>query len=67
MIVQRRSIISGQVNTMNIDCTEEQLNRHKMGELVQDVFPNLSVEEREFLISGVTPEEWNATFEDSKL
>ena len=67
MIVQRRSIISGQVNTMNIDCTEEQLNRHKMGELVQDVFPNLSVEEREFLISGVTPEEWDNTFEDSKL
>ena len=67
MIVQRRSIISGKVNTMNIDCTEEQLNRHKMGELVQDVFPNLSVEEREFLISGVTPEEWDDTFEDSKL
>ena len=67
MIVQRRSIITGEVNTMNIDCTEEQLNRHKMGELVQDVFPNLSVEEREFLISGVTPEEWNDAFEDSKL
>jgi len=67
MIVQRRSIISGKVNTMNIDCTEEQLNRHKMGELVQDVFPNLSVEEREFLISGVTPEEWDNAFEDSKL
>jgi len=67
MIVQRRSIISGKVNTMNIDCTEEQLSRHKMGELVQDVFPNLSVEEREFLISGVTPEEWDNTFEDSKL
>jgi len=67
MIVQRRSIITGEVNTMNIDCTEEQLNRHKMGELVQDVFPNLSVEEREFLISGVTPEEWDNTFEDSKL
>jgi hypothetical protein len=67
MIVQRRSIITGKVNTMNIDCTEEQLNRHKMGELVQDVFPNLSVEEREFLISGVTPEEWNDAFEDSKL
>ena len=67
MIVQRRSIISGKINTMNIDCTEEQLIRHKMGELVQDVFPNLSVEEREFLISGVTPEEWNNAFEDSKL
>ena len=67
MIVQRRSIITGKVNTMNIDCTEEQLNRHKMGELVQDVFPNLSVEEREFLISGVTPEEWDNAFEDSKL
>ena len=67
MIVQRRSIITGQVNTMNIDCTEEQLKRHQMGELVQDIFPNLSTDEREFLISGITPEEWDNQFQESKL
>ena len=31
-------------------------------ELIQDVFPELTKEEREFMISGKTPEEWNALF-----
>ena len=59
MLIQRRSVVTQKVNTMNIDCTEEQLMRYHMGELVQDVFPDLSDDEREFLISGVTPEEWD--------
>ena len=32
------------------------------GTLVQDAFPQLSDSAREFLISGTTPEEWDATF-----
>jgi len=26
---------------------------------VQDIFPQLDAEQREFLINGVTPQEWN--------
>lgn len=38
-------------------------NRWKTGgRLVQDAFPTLSAEEREFLISGITPREWNQLF-----
>jgi hypothetical protein len=29
------------------------------GELIQNVMPELSPEEREFLISGITPKEWD--------
>lgn len=38
------------------------------GKLAQDAFPFLSHEEREFLISGITPDEWNEIFgsEDDK-
>ncbi len=32
--------------------------------LIQDAFPDLPLEQREFLISGVTPEEWNTLFKD---
>lgn len=32
------------------------------GELVQDAFPYLSVEEREMLISGICPTCWNKMF-----
>jgi len=33
-------------------------NRQSRG-LVQDVFPDLSSEQREFILTGITPEEWN--------
>jgi len=52
---------------MNLNVTEEQLIRQKQGELVQDVFPELSADEREFLISGITPEEWSTHIESSNL
>lgn len=32
------------------------------GTLIQNAFPNLSPEEREFLITGLTPEMWNDLF-----
>jgi len=67
MIVQRRSILTQKVNTMNLNVTEEQLIRQKQGEIVQDVFPELSADEREFLISGITPEEWSTHIESSNL
>jgi hypothetical protein len=32
------------------------------GEYVQDAFKDLSPEQREFLMTGITPKEWNDTF-----
>jgi hypothetical protein len=32
------------------------------GQFIQDYFPNLSADDREFLLTGVTPEEWNELF-----
>lgn len=34
--------------------------------LIQNVFPELSREDREFLISGITPEEWDAAFSEEE-
>jgi hypothetical protein len=31
-------------------------------ELIQDFFPELTSDEREFLMTGVTPDEWNQMF-----
>lgn len=39
-------------------------NRWKAGELAQTVFENMEPEEREFLISGITPDEWDVMFGD---
>jgi len=38
------------------------MNRYNNGEHAQAVFPELSAEQREFIISGTTPEEWNDMF-----
>ena len=63
MKIERKSILSGEIGTMELDVTVEQMDRFYSGnELVQNIFPNLSGEEREFLISGMLPIEWNTTF-----
>ena len=62
MLVTKQSPISGKINSMELPITEAQLMAHKNGELVQNVFPTLSKEEREFLVSGISPKEWNDLF-----
>ena len=63
MIVTRRSMLSGEYHEMDLDVTEHDLFRWKQEcLLVQDVFPHLSADEREFLMTGITPEEWNEAF-----
>lgn len=32
------------------------------GKRIQDAFPSLAPEQREFLLSGITPEEWKKLF-----
>lgn len=64
MIVERKSIVSGKVNNMDIDITPDQLFDFMNGKsgLAQEAFPDLSVDEREFIISGIHPTEWNELF-----
>lgn len=45
-----------------MDVTEEELARFARGEHVQHVWPHLSAEDREFILSGITAEEWNTAF-----
>ena len=43
--------------------TKERLDSWKMNnKLVQDIFPELNVDEREFLMTGITAEEWAQEF-----
>jgi hypothetical protein len=66
MIVTKRSTLTGKENTLNIDVTPEQLfrieNRMNTTELIQNIVPNLSMEDREFLMTGITNEEWIRMF-----
>jgi len=65
MIITNKSKVSGKIRSMDLPVTEEQLNRYSSGRLtIQDCFPNLSPDEREFIKSGITADEWEAVFND---
>lgn len=64
MLITKRSSVSGKIHTRDIDVTEEQLKRYREGsECIQDVFSELSVNDREFIKTGITPEEWDTLFD----
>ena len=54
--------IMGTVNTMSLPLTEEELEAGQQaradGAPIQDIFPQLSADEREFLITGLLPEQF---------
>ncbi len=63
MLITKTSQYSGKVRSIDVDVTEEQINRYNTGQCtLQDCFPNLSADEREFIKSGITAEEWEALF-----
>jgi hypothetical protein len=63
MIITNKSKISGKIRSMDLDVTEEQITRFISGRFtIQDCFPNLSADEREFIKSGITADEWEETF-----
>jgi len=62
MIITRTSTLSGHISSMDIDVTLEQMASWEQGELVQNAMPNLSADEREFIMTGITPTEWDEMF-----
>lgn len=62
MQIVRRSPFSGNINVMDLPITQLQLDRWKAGELAQNVFCGLSADEREFIMTGITPQEWDEQF-----
>jgi hypothetical protein len=65
--VSRVSILTGNLNVRDlpIDPVAFAIQLRKWTEreiLIQEAFPYLSKGDREFIMSGITPEEWNATF-----
>jgi hypothetical protein len=67
MQITRTSIFSGIKRTLEIDISEEQYqNWSSGGDLLQNCAPHLSADDREFIMTGVTPEEWREAFGDDE-
>lgn len=65
MKVTRTSMLTGVQRTREIPMTKDQyIEWAERGGLIQEVFPELSPDDREFLMTGITPREWEEVFGD---
>ena len=63
MFVTRKSAFTGKEHTLSLDVTQLQIDLYDSGQYkIQDVFPELSADDREFIKTGVTLQEWSDTF-----
>ncbi len=62
MTITRKSPLTGKVTTMDLNITEGQILLYESGVLLQNAFPQLTADEREFYKTGLTPEDWKAMF-----
>jgi hypothetical protein len=69
-IITRRSPFTHKVNTMEIPLSPEEFDKcltlWRTGELIQNAFPMLDAGQREFIKTGITPQEWDEMFKDEE-
>tara|TARA_B100000131_G_scaffold176957_1_gene170797 strand:- start:9460 stop:9669 length:210 start_codon:yes stop_codon:yes gene_type:complete len=67
MDITRTSMLTGKTATINIPgLTLDMISQWEGGAIIQDVMPNVSPEHREFIMTGITPEEWSSRFPDDE-
>jgi hypothetical protein len=60
MNVTRTSILSNETNTLFIEgLTQDMLDAWHNGALIQEALAGIPLELREFVMTGVTPDEWD--------
>lgn len=63
MQITRKSVISGIQRTKDIPVNPEDFMAWQAGYgNIQDLMPYLSLDDREFILSGITAAEWDAAF-----
>jgi len=66
MKITRKSTVSGIERTLEVNVTEDQYKAWAAGELAQVAFPNATADEREFIMTGITKEEWEDLFSEEE-
>lgn len=63
MYIKRKSVITGIERTLSIPANPDDMLAWKAGlGSIQDLMPYLNDQDREFLLSGITAEEWDGAF-----
>lgn len=67
MLITRTSIFTKKTRTIELPITQEQWDRWQSGgEVIQNVLSHLTMEQREFLLTGSTQEEWDEYMKDEE-
>lgn len=67
MIIKRKSIISGKVRSRNIPVNPDDMAAWEAGlGNIQDLMPYLNDDDREFILSGITPGEWDTLYQEEE-
>lgn len=66
MYIKRKSVISGIERTRSIPVNPDDYMAWQAGlGSIQDLMPYLADNDREFILSGITPEEWDEMFAEA--
>jgi hypothetical protein len=65
MHITRTSILTGKTRTKDIEVSSTALDAWQNGDfLIQEAMPHLSPSDREFIMTGITDDEWVGIFTD---
>ncbi len=62
MLIKRRSPFSGKENERNIPVNDYQMKMWMKGTPIQIAMPNVSADDREFILTGITAEEFEGVY-----
>ena len=60
--ITKTSMLSGLQSSMDLPVRQGHIDHWLGGALIQDAMPHLDPDQREFLMTGITPDEWNEAF-----
>ena len=62
MLIKRKSELTGKMHEKEIEVYPRELIAWTLGISIQNAMPNVSAEDREFIMTGITPEERDGAF-----
>jgi hypothetical protein len=66
MLITRKSALSGKTRTLDLNVEQHEIDLWTMGTVIQKAMPRLTADEREFIMTGITAEEWDSMFADEE-
>lgn len=66
MKITRESPLTGKTTTLELDVTPDEYHAWRTGTLIQNAMPRLNDDEREFILSGCLPGEFEQFVEPEK-